>query len=70
VGGRRGTSGDHTASILAVDPRSGAVRQVGQLPQPLSDPAVLTDGGRATVIGGETAAGPQGEILRLSPRLG
>jgi N-acetylneuraminic acid mutarotase len=67
VGGRQ-ASGAHTAAILAIDPGSGAVRRVGELPQPLSDAAVTASGKRVIVLGGETSAGPQSSILAVTPR--
>jgi N-acetylneuraminic acid mutarotase len=68
VGGRREVSGGQTATILAIDPATGAVTTVGALPQPLSDAAVALSGNQITVAGGDNGNGPQSSILALRPR--
>jgi hypothetical protein len=67
VGGRAQADGGQTASILAINPRSGATTVVGQLPQPLSDAAVALSRGRIVVAGGDDGNGPQSPILALTP---
>jgi len=52
VGGRGNDLGSQTADVLSIDPRTGAVRRAGRLPQPLSDTAALSIGGGILVAGG------------------
>ena len=47
----------HTDSILAIDPRSGAVRPAGQLPEALSDMGATSLAGRILAVGGRNSAG-------------
>jgi hypothetical protein len=65
VGGRGASLGSQTATVLAIDPRSGAVHHVGRLPLPLSDAAVLASAGAIVVAGGRTSAGPQAKVFEL-----
>ncbi len=52
--------------MLSIDPRTGAVRRAGRLPEPLSDTASLSIGGAIVVAGGlsptSTVAGV-GELI-------
>jgi hypothetical protein len=70
VGGRRQLDGDQTQAILAIDPSTGAVHTVGQLPRPLSDAAVALSGDRIMVAGGDSGTGPQSSIFALTPHAG
>ncbi|MEA2352980.1 MAG: hypothetical protein QOJ14_1394, partial [Thermoleophilaceae bacterium] len=57
IGGRSGSSGRQTSAILAIDPRTGAVRRVGRLPVALSDTSAVLAGRELLVLGGRDRSG-------------
>ena len=67
IGGQRVLGGDQTTAILAIDPSTGRVRIAGRLHTPLSDAMAASTGGSVTVAGGDSGAGAQQSIIRLTP---
>jgi N-acetylneuraminic acid mutarotase len=55
-------AGTPLATILRIDPRTGATSNAGSLPQPLADAGAVATGGAIVVVGGESS-GPTAEIL-------
>jgi N-acetylneuraminic acid mutarotase len=51
VGGRS-AAGTALATVLRIDPGTGAVAHAGRLPRPLEDPAAVTLGDQIVVLGG------------------
>ncbi|MEO8250897.1 MAG: hypothetical protein ABI578_00280 [Chloroflexota bacterium] len=64
------TPGGDEAAIQTVDPRSGVVRVIGQLPHGLSHASALELGGQLLILGGRTAGQLQDELWRLDPATG
>jgi hypothetical protein len=65
------SSGASSESILALDPRTGDVRDRGALVQPTHDAAGAVLGGNAFVFGGETASGQSTDVIQeVVPRAG
>ena len=62
------TSGADTRSIQKVDPGSGKVSDVGQLPAPLSHASAVELGGRIYVLGGFVANQVTGQVLQFDPQ--
>ena len=68
IGGRGEGLTDQTSTILAVDPRSGAVRVAGHLPKALSDLGAASLPDRILAIGGRDSAGAVQDVaLTLVP---
>jgi N-acetylneuraminic acid mutarotase len=63
-------SGAATDAIREVDPRSGAARLTGRLPEALSHAAAVTLGGSIYLLGGEAAGDPLDRIWRFDPATG
>jgi Kelch motif protein/putative pyrroloquinoline-quinone binding quinoprotein len=55
-----------TDGVFALDPRSGALRPIGMLPQPLHDEAAAASGHSVLVLGGGSATSTDG-VESLSP---
>ncbi len=56
LGSRLLLVGGGSRRILAIDPHAGTVVVAGTLPQPLADPAAVSQGNRVIVLGGGTNA--------------
>jgi N-acetylneuraminic acid mutarotase len=69
-GGVATASGADTRSIQKVDPRSGQVTVVGQLPAPLSHASAVVLGDQVLVLGGFVNNKVTGQVLRFDPRTG
>jgi N-acetylneuraminic acid mutarotase len=67
VGGRGAATGTQTASIVAIDSRTGRTVTAGQLPQPLSDAAIAVTPGHVWVAGGSSSTAVLDSILELEP---
>lgn len=63
-------SGAPTDAIREVDPRSGAARLAGRLPEALSHAAAVSLGGSIYVLGGEAGGAPLARIWRFDPATG
>jgi outer membrane protein assembly factor BamB len=61
--GGRSASGAALATVLRIDPGTGAVARGGRVPQALADPAAVSTGGRIVVLGGSNS----GAVLSISP---
>jgi N-acetylneuraminic acid mutarotase len=70
VAGGLTTQGE-TDAVLAVDPASGAARQVATLPAPVAHAPLVALGGALYLVGGTGSTGaPLGAILRIDPVTG
>ncbi len=67
-GGVATASGADTRSIQKVDPASGKVSVVGQLPSPLSHASAVELRGRIYVLGGFVANQVTGQVLQFDPQ--
>ena len=67
VGGRGDAQGSQTASVWSINPRTGAVRRAGRLPEPLSDTGVVSIGGALIVAGGLSSTSTQAGVGELVP---
>ncbi len=63
-------NGAATDAIREVDPRSGAARLVGRLPEALSHAAAVSLGGSVYLLGGEAGGAPSDRIWRFDPATG
>ena len=67
-GGRGDLLDAQTATVWAINPRSGAVSVAGRLPRALSDAGVVTVGAAIVVAGGlDAAGGTVSTVGRLAP---
>jgi hypothetical protein len=57
IGGRGEGLSDQRSTILAIDPRSGAARTAGRLPEALSDIGATSLAGHLLAVGGRNSAG-------------
>jgi N-acetylneuraminic acid mutarotase len=64
--------GGPSDAILSFDPASGAVRQIGRLPAPLTHSSAVYLGGRVVVVGGkqQLVGGQTRSILAIDPATG
>jgi N-acetylneuraminic acid mutarotase len=69
-GGVVNASGSDTRSIQKIDPGSGQVAVVGQLPAPLSHASAVEVGGRIYVLGGFVSNQVTGQVLQFDPQRG
>ena len=67
VGGRGSLASELKSSIVAIDPRTGRTRLVGDLPQPLSDETAVA-GRRLLLFGGREPTGTTAAVVELMPR--
>jgi hypothetical protein len=69
LGGRGDSLSSQRATILAIDPATGRVRQAGRLPVALSDLSATTVGGNIVVVGGRDPSGRvHGQVWTMQPR--
>jgi hypothetical protein len=63
--------GGDSARVYAVTPRSGDVRRIGRLPEPIAHAPLVAIGKLLYLIGGRSASGKaRSQILRIDPRSG
>ena len=67
IGGRGATPGSVVDSIVAVDPRTGAIRTAGTLAFARSDLAAVTLGTRILLVGGRDGTGAVANLSELAP---
>ncbi|HEY6029763.1 MAG TPA: hypothetical protein VIU44_04335, partial [Gaiellaceae bacterium] len=63
VGGKS-AAGTPLATVLRIDPRTGATSVAARLPQALAEPAAVTLNGKIVVVGGEGSDA----VYQLTPR--
>jgi YVTN family beta-propeller protein len=70
IGGRGASVGTPTTRIVAIDPETRKISLAGELLQPLSDLAAVTNRAGILLVGGHGSAGTVADITELEPRTG